>query len=766
MMGNSYHELANVVDLQDANDLTISRARKLYDAIQCARDYTLVRILRRVIDGNPAFECFDVEVECDGVPSRNLAGIQYRERLALCVPADSKKMVEVLALRKDFPIMMHQNQVPLGTPASLCLYSEPPVAVTRAWTPQRFLRRIQWWLEKSSRGELHPSDQQVEQLFFTSNYELVLPWNFDELRQDPSQQFMVTLWQKRPDEGFTRFMLPIDPNCAKDKTVKHVELVLPSIVHGQIERDPTTLGQLSDLLMQRKVNLIDPLCEVLQAGINDKGSAASDNNDIGTVILLRTPIKRKEDAKPEGFNHRAFLILVPVLELGVACGALFQLEKKYYNANSLNALSKLNGSPNTAWRDLCTMPMEVLMQNDDAAARRQSGIAEEGPTGVLVGAGSLGSALLNLWSRSGWGRWSVIDNDYIKPHNLSRHTARFRHIGQTKATVVAELHDEIMCGATSVTPIEADACNFEQESVSQAIHDAGLVVDASTVLQYPRAVSIIDALPRHFSVFVTPDGNGAVLLAEDTKRSHRLRTLEAQYYRALIDKDFGKTHLPGHVGTFWSGMSCRDISFVMPYSRILGHASTLAEQIQSAATKEDALIRIWQRDPVLGTVEVHDMPVMAEQRFELNGFELYIDEGVLLQLRHLRQQSLPNETGGVVLGYYDFNINTVVVVTGLPAPLDSKSAPIFFERGFKELDQVLEDVSKRTADQVCYIGEWHSHPPGSSTSPSRNDLIQLADLSQTMADDGLPAVQIIVGEQDVRVLQGVVKTSLTKWSFL
>ena len=34
----------------------------------------------------------------------------------------------------------------------------------RTWTPEAFLRRIQWWLEKSARGELHAADQPVEHL--------------------------------------------------------------------------------------------------------------------------------------------------------------------------------------------------------------------------------------------------------------------------------------------------------------------------------------------------------------------------------------------------------------------------------------------------------------------------------------------------------------------------------------------------------------------------------------------------------------------------
>ncbi len=748
-MAEAYHKLANVAEIEDAGTLTIPRARALLDAIHRQRDYSLVQLLRHPAEGVPTLECLVVEVECDGVPPKNPVGIQYRERLALVVPNDPKKLIEVLALRQDFPILIHQNQGVPGAPASLCLYFEPPAAVMRTWTPPAFLRRIQWWLEKSARGELHPADQPVEHLFFASKYELVLPWNLAEFRKNPALRFEVVRRQEHPDDGFTCFLEVIPKDGSKVKATAHIELTLPPIVHGFVEHDPVTLGQLADLLSRRKVDMISPLRATLQKRVGDDGVAAS-ADEKGAVILLHIPLARDASAEPDGVTHRAFLVPIGALELGVATSALFLHQNRYFK-------DVMNVQPSMAWRDQPILPMNVLMQSDGSAARRQSGISEEGPAGVLIGAGSLGSALLNLWGRSGWGRWTVIDKDHIKPHNLSRHSAYAQHIGETKATVVAGLHAAVMEGATEIIPLVADATDFTQEPVTRALNAAALVVDASTTLEYPRAASMVNALPRHISVFVTPNGNAAVLLAEDAQRTLRLRTLEAQYYRALIQKDWGQVHLSGHVSTFWSGASCRDISFVMPYSRILAQASTLAEQIEAAATREGAQIRIWQRDPVRGAVEVHDVPVLPERRIALGELDLFIDDGVEQQLRDLRRQEFPNETGGVLLGYYDFNVNAVVVVAGLPAPSDSKASPSSFERGIAGLAEAVKDAANRTAGMVAYIGEWHSHPKDHSASPSRRDFVQLLHLALGMADDGLPAVQLIIGEHDLQVLQGAAK---------
>jgi hypothetical protein len=751
MMAGEFHELVNVTEVPDAHQLTMPRAQLLAGAIKEHRDFSLVRLLRYSDQGAGAFECVMVDVECDGVPPQNRFGIAYRERLALCVPENPKSMVQVLALRRDFPVLLHQNNGERSGPASLCLYFEPAAAVMRTWTAQRFLRRIQWWLEQSAQGAIHPADQPVEHLFFATKYELVLPWNYDEIRSNPAYRLAIYRGQDRPDTGFTCFVkaAPAD-KVPKNEAVTHLDLTLPPIVHGLVERDPTTLGELSDILFEHGVAFLPFLQAALRKLVDQAGAPATEVSGF-VVTLLHFPMCRELGAEPEGMMHRAFLTPTGPLELGEAAGALMLHDGVYYNAAGV-----LEEAIATRWQSAHVLPMAVLRQNDAAAARRQSGITDDGPTGVLVGAGSLGSALLNLWGRSGWGRWSVIDNDHVKPHNLSKHTASARHIGCPKTVAVTEFHNLSMNGATTITPVYGDACDTSNLAVVEALCSAELVVDASTTLEYPRLASMTENRGRHISVFVTPDGASAVMLAEDGKRHIRLRTLEAQYYRALLQNEWGRHHLDGNLGTFWSGAGCRDISTVMPYSHIMVHSSTFAEQIRLASGEAQASIRVWQRACKTGAVAVHDVAVYPEQRMALGGVDLFIDGGIEQRLRQLRRAGFPDETGGILLGYHDFNVNAIVVVDALPAPVDSSATPGSFQRGIAGLADAVSEAARRTAGVVGYLGEWHSHPPGHSASPSRDDLMQLIHLALGMHEDGLPAVQLIVGELDVQVLQGSV----------
>ena len=749
-MDPEFYDLRGCTEV-DESALAIPRAIALCRAIHRRQDTRLLKTFKKSEATATAVEVLVIEMDCEGVPSRNAAGIQYCERLALFVTSNKNDIPEVVALRNAFPVMMHQNQGQADGPANLCVYFGPKSATLRTLTPESFLHRIRWWLEGSARGELHPADQPVEQLFFTSRYELVLPWNVDELSKSSAHRAIIFAQTPRPDDTLTCFLEFVEKAAPpKPGTVAHIEVTLPAVVHGFVDRDPPTLGALADVLEKRGVDVISPLRAALKALIGSKGATKAEEDDF-TIVLLCIPISRAEGAAPEKQMRRAFAIVGGRLALGKAMGVYMVHEGKYYSAEGL-----LGAEAPTQWRNTGIEAMEVLQRNTTAMARAHSGINDEGPAGVLIGGGTLGCTMLGLWGRSGWGSWTVIDNDHIKPHNLSRHPALGQQVGEMKAIVAAELHGFAMQGASEVKGICADACDFKNAAVIAALESNKVVIDASTTLEYPRLASTRDGLARHASVFVTPDGNSSVMLVEDAAREQKLRTLEAQYYRAVIGTDWGKSHLEGNLRHFWSGASCRDISVVLACSRITAHAATLAEQLPLAFKQPEASIRIWHRDSNTGAVSVYQAAPFAERRMTLGEYDLYIDNGLYERLVALRAAQLPQETGGILLGYYDLNVNAVVLVDALAAPPDSKGSREAFERGIAGLRDAVSEAARRTVGVVGYVGEWHSHPPGHAATPSSADSYQLVYLALHMAEDGLPAVQLIVGENDFLVRQAAV----------
>ena len=80
-------------------------------------------------------------------------------------------------------------------------------------------------------------------------------------------------------------------------------------------------------------------------------------------------------------------------------------------------------------------------------ARVLSGGGEEDPAIVAVGAGALGSQIILNLARQGFGKWTIIDDDHLLPHNLVRHALSVQHEGLNKASALAYeicelLHDE------------------------------------------------------------------------------------------------------------------------------------------------------------------------------------------------------------------------------------------------------------------------------------------------------------------------------------
>lgn len=321
----------------------------------------------------------------------------------------------------------------------------------------------------------------------------------------------------------------------------------PAIIHGRVERIPTTLVSLVETMSRRGVNVIELLHNALLENIPNTGIPTREAGR-SVVILLRTPVVRQLGGPEERSFYIAFFLGANEGELGQKVGSYISHEGKYFAYPTGQA----DTSEAAPWKAIALDTVDVLISNDQLRSRKQSSVATSGPTGVLVGAGSLGSALLNIWGRNGWGTWTVIDNDHIKPHNLVRHTAYGQHIGWQKVNVVASLYALTTQGAAQVTPIDADFTSLSTDIVN-SIQTSTLIVDASAGLECPRALSKMTGIGRAVSAFMSPDGNSAVLLAEDSASSIRLLSLEGQYYRAIINNDWGKSHLNGHLGTYWSG---------------------------------------------------------------------------------------------------------------------------------------------------------------------------------------------------------------------
>lgn len=758
------------------DSLRQSVSKKTLGLCEASKEFQVIELCHKVQDEKVSdiiiVDCFNGRI-----PSRNPYDIKVRERLALVFTPD--KLPEVKPLRAGFPILPHMNHVLPGEPASLCLYVDTWQSLERTWTPQKHLQRILWWLTESAKGTLHRDDQSLEPLYFESPFEIVLPNDFDEKSGDPNlvlfpeairieqpplnfkvvrcsfqdkksiatQESTKSKVSRVPiigaPSGIYRAVGPlfVPQECHEKKKIPHFEILTvtgPSTVHGIIEQYPRTLGELDDQMISRGGSILEPLKKVIQ----EKTHGGISHEDLTECLLIVSmQLQRAADAQPEKKYKQAFEIVSDLAGLGDKTGALTKspVDGKWYSIPTDNKQD---------WRDIKIWPIEVKTANTKDFARVASDVVllTADFKGVLAGVGALGGSLAEMWSKDHWGSWSFIDPDLVKSHNIIRHIAKNFHIGVFKTDVVKDMVEfNYQDDYYHATSIPRSANNFHSETVKESISKADFLVDATTTIEIPRDLSQREDVPRSVSVFLTPSGRDSALLMESADRSLRLDALEAQYYRAIINAEWGKDHLEGHRGSIRVGAGCRDVSSIISFESIQFHAAMIARQVRLLRDKSAAYIRVWIGDFETGALSASKITSYEPARFNCGDWCVVMDRGVNEKLGAIRMDRLPKETGGVILGYIDQKLKHIYVVDVLNAPPDSDADLTGFTRGVEGLKAALSEVARRTANIVGYIGEWHSHPEFFSACPSSIDDALIKELADILEQDGQPALMIIVG---------------------
>lgn len=732
-----------------ADDPSNARLTDLLRACQAHPDFDVAE-LRRIV-GPPAFFAIVVDAGDGTVAPGNPVGIQRRERLALTFRPDCDVPVDVRALRSDFPATLHQNHVPHGEPRSLCLYETAWSTVERSWTPQGHLRQVLRWLQKTADGTLHEGDQALEQLFFPTGEQVVIP---ADLAQATAGQ-AVSLRLTRVVPSARRATLVVergDTTTGAPTSFDLLPIVVDPINHLPIQSPPHTLGELHDCLEALGTSLFPPLLVAMQLR-GEAGIALAASHPPRRVLLL-VRIPRQVNGEIRRIDTRGFILEIDLARLGLALGVLRQQGTTAYSFRLLPPALSPTAPPDSRWREYPLSPVEVRESPDRRLAQWMSGVSEADADfrGVLAGVGALGSALADLWSREGWGHWDFVDPDTLEPHNPIRHVAAFRDVGQSKASLVRRHVDALLDAPAGGADIVARANASNDAQVRAALERAQLVVDATTTIDVPRDLAE-RAGPRIASAFLTPSGLGAVLLLEDADRQIRVSSLEAQYYRAVLNEAWGDTHLKASQPVR-TGAGCRDRSWILTNELVKLHAAQLARRIRRSATTPGPQICIWTLDDETGAVAVNRVIPAATRSVRRGDWHVRWDAALEQQIEQRRRAAFPEETGGVLVGVIDHKLRTIHLVDGWPAPADSQADESGFTRGKRDVLAAVEACQKRTRNMVGYVGEWHSHPPGLSNTPSLVDVGLLAALTQQLSADGAPAVMAIAGENGLGISIG------------
>jgi integrative and conjugative element protein (TIGR02256 family) len=727
----------------DENELRIERSRNIYKAL-VNNPFTELIEIRRNLNEDEIF-IFEVEVE---LPQKLLFDIKLNEPMSVVVHASDEYIPEVYALRKDFPQLSHQNLRSFEIPKSLCLYEEPFNELKLTWSSVEFIERIRDWLRLSALGKLHAKDQPLESLLGINNKFLILPPDFYDNSSDTL--FSVRIINSENSTLYLTEPFKENKNSKNDSNFVFTKFQTKPFIHGVINKIPTTIYELNLFLQKVEFNLIEELRIRLLAWSNINENIPFFN--LSLIIAVILPKKRSLESASESQEIRIFKTKQSIIELGKDLGCWDISEKKIGRLLQIDT-------------DKVGLNIEVEILNavetfTKASAKFINGINIRELKFSVIGLGSLGSQIFNILARQGLGQWTLIDNDIIFPHNLGRHILNREHIGLHKVKVLSDmvnnLYQENICKffLNNFLDLKAELNSeiFDELNISK------FIFDFSASIPVARSVcNDINSNARRISCFFTPNGQDSVLIAEDTDRKNKLDMLEIIYYRALVENSHLNNHLNFEpLNKIRYGYSCRDISSRIPFDLTAQHAAFCATEIKFLLKDQNSNIKIWQ---TLSNNEIKKISIEISEEFRegIGDWIIVYDKIFMDKIYNYREEKLPKETGGVLIGSYDIQRKIIYIVDTIPSPPDSVEWPITYIRGFKGLLGKVNNYKKITDSMLHYIGEWHSHPKGCSSKPSMDDIKAFTWLTGIMDENERPALMLIAGEDHTFYL-GEMKT--------
>lgn len=727
-------ELAGII--VPPSSLQLPRAQALAAAADGGASAYLRLVECRKFSGtsDAAAEAVVVDVNVER-PQRLVNDIRRIERVAVVFDQADDTSPDVLALRDDFPAVTHTNFRPVGSPRSLCLYDQPWSELALRWTATAYLERIRFWLSETAKGTLHQGDQPLEQLLIGSLYRLVLPPDLFDGRETGAHEELNVRFPTGEDRSVV-----IARRGPADAGLQSLALsfVAQPQAHGAIRYSPSSLEELDAFLRPVGVPLLDRLRETLGNWNTD------DLRTKSLLLIVAFPLTRNGKDTVEATDVWAFATTSTVAEVGIDIGLWSATEHGYGTLVPPDVARK-----GEATRLYLMLPQFDLTREAAAAA---SGTNPDIRSVVAVGAGALGSQVIRSLVQSGFGRWRIIDQDVLLPHNLARHQLGRRALGYPKALVTAVDSGCYYDEGDRPKSLHLDVLrpNEQEELLRTEYAAAEVILDTSASVPVARHLAHdVESSARRISAFLNPSGTDLVLLAEDAKRSTTLDQLEMQYYRAVARDERLADHLRPPEGRSRYARSCRDVTSVIPNHLVTLHAATAANAIRRAASADEAAIRVWRADVDSGEVRHVRLNVGLFDSHTRHEWTLLVDRELVSRLAEQRGERLPNETGGVLIGAYDLERRIIYVVDTILSPPDSEEWPTLYIRGKRGLSNAVERIAEATGGQLEYVGEWHSHPDGHPCLPSEDDLKVFAWLTKHMDEDGLPALMAIAGEGGV-----------------
>lgn len=106
------------------------------------------------------------------------------------------------------------------------------------------------------------------------------------------------------------------------------------------------------------------------------------------------------------------------------------------------------------------------------------------------------------------------------------------------------------------------------------------------------------------------------------------------------------------------------------------------------------------------------------------------------------------ESGGLLVGCVNLKRKIVDISHALEPSRDSRGSRAGFTRGVEGYPAEIEEIEECTGGILGYVGDWHTHPKG-STRPSLIDRNALAEIQKRLDAASIPGIILIVGPHSI-----------------
>ena len=276
------------------------------------------------------------------------------------------------------------------------------------------------------------------------------------------------------------------------------------VTHGVVRFTPNTLGDLQSFVNNTGISVVrelrdrfarwnfqfteHELLKVLEAQL---------------IVVFKLRKRRQERGRVEDVELRAFEFVDLIGSIGAQLGVRWS--GGHYGPSAGAPPNAVKGSE-----------LQVSLLNVREGFSRQLGsrtnglrYADQPPKTVAIGLGSLGSQVVLNLARSGYGDWTLVDDDVLLPHNLGRHALGPGWVGTYKAEALSATLSEMIDDPTFSKPLVANVLRpgGKSSELASSYENSDFILDMAASVPVSRhLVNGVESNARRVSLFLESCG--------------------------------------------------------------------------------------------------------------------------------------------------------------------------------------------------------------------------------------------------------------------